>query len=461
VIPNILAERYASNDIKQIFDPINKIKLERRFWLEVLKIQEKFGLKIPQDSISKYEKNLENIDLNSIQNREKTTKHDVKARLDEFNSLAGYELLHLGLTSRDVTENVELIQIKSALIVVESKTNLVLQILRDLIVTHKNTYIVGRTHNVPAQITTLGKKFAAIAEEIMDAKEKLNWEISNLKFKGLKGAIGTQQDLLALFKEDSLRKIEEYLAKSFGFTEIYNSVGQIYPRSQDFSFISSIAILASGINNFALNIRILAGSDQVLEGFESEQVGSSAMPHKRNPRSSERINGLMTLLRGHVGIAAEISGNQWNEGDVSCSVVRRVIIPDTFFVIDAILNSFHSILKSLVIKVESIENELNAVAPFLASSKILMECVKKGISREIAHSTIKTLAIKSNNNGSEFLNKLSNTPQLELSTAELKAIAYNFKELCGSAETDCDTIIGRLNATIPNSIQVMEIGEKF
>jgi adenylosuccinate lyase len=402
--PNVLATRYATKEMVAIFDPVNKIINERKFWITILKLQQKAGLPITDSDIKAYEQVVEKVDLSSIDKREMKTRHDVKARIEEFNALAGVEKIHIGLTSRDLTENIELIQIKAALELIEHRTLQTLFLLNEKITKYEKTYMVGRSHNVAAQVTTLGKRFATCAEELLFAHTALKELITRLPLRGIKGPVGTSQDALDAMGED-FAQLEKSIAQEFGFKNTWASVGQIYPRSVDFEVVSKLLQIASAPSSMATTIRLMAGAGLVSEGFKAGQVGSSAMPHKMNSRSSERINGMMVLLRGYNTMAADLAGGQWNEGDVSCSVVRRVVIPDSFYVLDGLLHTFMTILQEFTIFEDSINEELGEQLPLLATSKILMECVKAGMSREVAHEIIKKHA--TTNNASDFFTALS------------------------------------------------------
>ena len=388
ITPNVLATRYATKEMVAIFDPVNKIVNERKFWITILKLQQKAGLPISDSDIKAYEKVIEKVDLDSIDKREIKTRHDVKARIEEFNALAGVEKIHIGLTSRDLTENIELIQIKAGLELIEYRVLQTLFLLNEKISKYEKTYMVGRSHNVAAQVTTLGKRFASCAEELLFAHTALNELIARLPLRGIKGPVGTSQDALDAMGKN-FANLEKSIADEFGFEKTWVSVGQIYPRSVDFEVVSKLLQIASAPSSMATTIRLMAGSGLVSEGFKAGQVGSSAMPHKMNSRSSERINGMMVLLRGYNTMAADLAGDQWNEGDVSCSVVRRIVIPDSFYVLDGLLHTFMTILNEFGAFEERIEAELSEHLPLLATTKILMECVKSGLGREVAHQIIK------------------------------------------------------------------------
>jgi len=432
VIPNVLANRYATKEMVAIFDPINKIIAERKFWITILRLQKAGGLSITDSEIASYEKVVEKVDLSSIEKRERANRHDVKARIEEFNSLAGLEKIHIGLTSRDLTENIELIAIKDGLNLVRRRTLETLFLLEKSITKYEKTYMVGRSHNVAAQVTTLGKRFATCAQELLFSLKSLEELIARLPLRGLKGPVGTGQDQIAtLGSIKDLYKLEENLAKEYGFEYILSSVGQIYPRSIDFEVVSKLLQIASAPSSMATTIRLMSGFGLVSEGFKSGQVGSSAMPHKMNARSSERINGMMVLLRGYATMAADLAGDQWNEGDVSCSVVRRVVIPDAFYTIDGLLHSFMTVLSEFGIYEENINKELAEQLPFLATSRILTELVKKGMGREIAHELIKKHATI--NTASNFFNSLASEKDFPLSISQLNNLIKDPASFAGSA----------------------------
>ena len=434
VTPNVLAARYATKEMVEIFNPINKIIEERKFWITVLKLQKNAGLPITDVEIAAYEKVLTQVDLDSIDKREIKVRHDVKARIEEFNALAGSEKIHIGMTSRDLTENIELIQVRKALEVTQFKTLQILFLLNEKIEKYKSTHMVGRSHNVAAQVTTLGKRFASCAEELIFALNALENLLERLPFRGLKGPVGTSQDALgAMGTTKELEKLENKLAEQFGFENTWQSVGQIYPRSVDFEVVSRLLQIASAPSSMATTIRLMAGAGLVSEGFKEGQVGSSAMPHKMNSRSSERINGMMVLLRGYNTMAADLSGGQWNEGDVSCSVVRRVVIPDAFYVIDGLLHTFMTILQEFGAFEDQIKAELDKNLPLLSTTMILMECVKSGIGREVAHELIKKHSTKSD----DFFTGLSQESGFPLSKEQLESFVKNPAEFAVNAQNQC------------------------
>jgi adenylosuccinate lyase len=456
ITPNVLATRYATKEMVAIFDPVNKFISERKFWITILKFQQKAGLPITDGDIKAYEKVIEKVDLDSIDKREMKTRHDVKARIEEFNALAGAEKVHIGMTSRDLTENIELIQIKAALELIENRTLQTLFLLHEKITRYEKTYMVGRSHNVAAQVTTLGKRFASCAEELLFAHSALKELIVRLPLRGIKGPVGTSQDGLAAMGKD-FEKLERSIADQFGFENTWNSVGQIYPRSVDFEVVSKLLQIASAPSSMATTIRLMAGSGLVSEGFKVGQVGSSAMPHKMNSRSSERINGMMVLLRGYNTMAADLAGDQWSEGDVSCSVVRRVVIPDSFYVLDGLLHTFMTILNEFGIFEENIKNELNEKLPLLATTNILMECVRSGMGREVAYEIVKKHATSTT--PGEFFTAISSEKDFPLSLDQLNKLISNPAEFAGLALEQSLTVKEMITQHIKDKISKVELIE--
>lgn len=456
--PDVLATRYASNQMQEIWSTNNKIIAERNLWILVLKIQKELGVKINDQAISNYEKVVNEINLDSIRKREETTRHDVKARIEEFNALAGFEEIHKGLTSRDITENIEQLQIKKSLELVQFKTIAVLSILSKLAKEYSDLAIAGRSHNVAAQITTLGKRFASTIEELLISFEKLNHFLANYPLRGFKGPVGTSQDLLDLFDQDvaKVNSFEKSIAKKLGFEKVLNSVGQIYPRSLDFDAISNLYSLSSPLSSLAISIRLMAGNELVTEGFKEGQVGSSAMPHKMNTRSCERVNGLHLVLKGFLSMASDISGQQWNEGDVSCSVVRRVSLPGAFYAIDGILETTLTILHEFGVFKGAIKAELEKYLPFLVTTKILMASVKNGVGREKAHELIKkhsTNAALALREGKDFdlINDLANEKELLLKKEDLERIMKDELKVVGNAKNQIEDVIKNVEKVIKNN----------
>ncbi len=448
---SILADRYASSAMKQIWSPQAKILAERNLWIAVMKAQAQLGFEIPASAIADYEKVKEQIDLASIDKREKVLRHDVKARIEEFNALAGHEAIHAGMTSRDLTENIEALQIRQGLDLVHTKVVALLARLAEASVKYADQPIAGRSHNVPAQVTTLGKRFATIAEELLFAYQRLIGLQDRYPMRGIKGPVGTAQDSIDLLgTSEAHHALELAISKELGFSNVLDSTGQIYPRSFDYDVLTTLVQLAAAPSNLATSIRLMAGAELVTEGFKTGQVGSSAMPHKMNTRSCERVNGLAVVLRGYASMVSELSGNQWNEGDVSCSVVRRVAIADAFYAFDGLMETVLTVLDEFGTFPALINAELERQLPFLATTKILMAAVKAGVGREVAHEAIKEHAVKatiSTREGNEntFFDDVAADSRIPLDRAALDQLIGQPLDFAGDAQQQIGRVVNRVN----------------
>ena len=449
---SVLANRYASLAMRQIFSPEAKIIAERELWLAVARAQKKLGHAITDQQLEAYEKVKGVVDLDSIDKREKITLHDVKARIEEFNSLAGHQVIHTGMTSRDLTENIEALQIRLGLELVHDKIVALLARLAEKAAQYRDLAIAGRSHNVPAQITTLGKRFASTAEELLYAYERLTSLMQRYPMRGLKGPVGTAQDSIDLLGSyEKHLQIEKEIAEHLGFKRVLDSTGQVYPRSLDYEVVTTLVQLAAAPSSLATTIRLMAGAELVTEGFKDGQVGSSAMPHKMNTRSCERVNGLNVVLRGFSTMIGELSGDQWNEGDVSCSVVRRVAIAEAFYALDGLLETMLTILKEFGAFPAVISAELERYLPFLATTKILMASVKKGVGREVAHEVIKEYAIKAalemrEGQVNRLFEWLADDPRIPLDHNDLKALINDPIEFTGAAKEQISRVVNRIEA---------------
>lgn len=448
----MLATRYASTAMTDIWSPQAKIVAERRLWLAVLRAQSELGVPVPDQAIADYEAVLGDVDLASIAARERVTRHDVKARIEEFNALAGHEHIHKGMTSRDLTENVEQLQIRQSLQLVHDHGVAIAARLVTHAVAYRDLVMAGRSHNVAAQATTLGKRFASAAEETLLALARVRELIDRYPLRGIKGPMGTAQDMLDLFDGDTakLAELERRVADFLGFAAVLTSVGQVYPRSLDHDVVSALVQLGAGPSSLAQTIRLMAGHELVTEGFAPGQVGSSAMPHKMNTRSCERVNGLQVVLRGYASMAAELAGAQWNEGDVFCSVVRRVALPDAFFAVDGQTETFLTVLDEFGAYPAVITRELDRYLPFLATTKVLIAAVRAGVGREVAHEVIKehavavALAMRERGAEPDLLDRLAADERLPLDRAALEAAVADRQAFTGAAADQVDRVAAQV-----------------
>lgn len=431
VIPNVLAERYASAAMKSIWSAEGRIVLEREFWIAVMKAQKDLGLDIPAEAIAAYERVKDQVDIDSIQARERITRHDVKARIEEFSDLAGYEHIHKGMTSRDLTENVEQLQIWRSMQIIRDKAVATLARMSSLAEEWKTLPLAARTHNVAAQTTTMGHRVAMFGEDILHGLGAWISQMERYAVRGIKGAVGTQLDQLSLFGKDAdkVAELEKRICAHLGIPSQWTNVGQVYPRSLDFAVVSGLVELTAGCASFTKTLRLMAGHELATEGFAKGQTGSSAMPHKMNARSCERVNGFHVILKGYLAMIAGITGDQWNEGDVSCSVVRRCVLPDSFFAADGLFETFLTVLGQMGVYEAVVRAELDRYLPFLMTTTFLMEAVKRGVGRETAHEVIKEHAVAVSNGlragtlaKNDLIDRLGSDPRLGIDREQLVRI---------------------------------------
>jgi adenylosuccinate lyase len=454
-LENVLAARYASTEMVEIWSRPGKVVVERELWIAMMRAQQELGIDIPTEAIEAYEAVIDQVDIESIDARDRVVRHDVKARIEEFCALAGHEHIHKGMTSRDLTENVEQLQILRSLQLVRDRAVAVLAQLATRSTEFADRAVVGRSHNVPAQVTTLGKRFANATQEMLVAFERLESLMATYPLRGMKGPVGTQQDLLDLFEGDGERvaQLELRIADHLGFTRTLDSVGQVYPRSLDFDVVSALVQLAAAPSSLATTIRLMAGENLVTEGFADGQVGSSAMPHKMNARSCERVNGFVAILRGHLAMVGGLVGNQWNEGDVSCSVVRRVALPDAFLALDGLFETFLTVLDGFGAFPAVADRELAQYLPFVATTRMLMAAVKAGAGREQAHELIKEHAVASaleirESDGARtgLAERLGSDERFPLDTDAVAALMAEPLALAGLAQHQTAAVVAQVDA---------------
>jgi len=393
--PNILSERYVTPPLNDIFSERGKILAERNLWIVVMKAQRELGVDIPSEDIEMYEAAREDVNLELIREIERKRKHDVKAKIEAFVIVSGAgEHIHKGMTSKDLTDNVEQKQIRNAAELIFGKYISVLRHFGERASEYSDIVLTARSHHQPAQPTLLGRRFSMWGEELYTHLQEFERFIETYPLRGIKGPVGTQFDMLRLLgSAEKVMALERRVAEELGFSQILDSPGQVYPRSLDQSLISRLGELCSSPQNYANTMRLMAGYELVTEGFKEGQVGSSAMPHKMNTRSSERIVGLGNLLKMYAVGAAMNAGNQWEEGDVSDSVVRRVVIPDSFYASDGLCETTLTVLNEMGAYPAIIDREVDRYLPFLASTELLMMAVQAGVGREEAYDVIKQYAV--------------------------------------------------------------------
>ena len=454
-MPNLLSERYASAKMNEIWSPERKVVQERRLWLAVLRAQAQLGVDVPDGVIEAYEAVIDQVHLDSIAEREAITRHDVKARIEEFCDLAGHEHIHRGMTSRDLTENVEQLQVREALELVRDRMVAVLARVGGLAATYADRVMVARTHNVSAQATTLGKRFADVAEELMIGLERVEGLLHRYPLRGIKGPVGTRLDQLDLLGDPTkVDQLEAAVADHLGFSRVVDSVGQVYPRSLDLDVVSALVQAVSGPASAMTTLRLMAGQELATEGFRPGQVGSTAMPHKMNARSAERVGALRTVLDGHLTMAASLAGRQWNEGDVSCSAVRRIMLPDAFLATDGLLQTALVVFEELGVFPAIIEAELARDLPFLATTRVLTASVERGLGREEAHELVKEHAVAAALDRREMegapglVERLAGDERIPLDRSDVDALLADPTKFTGTAIDQVARIVARVDKIV-------------
>jgi adenylosuccinate lyase len=313
-------QQYASEVMRHTWSPEYRIAVEREIWISVMQLQAEAGVDIPQDAILDYIQASDHVDLDRIREIEKEVKHDLRARLIHFNEVAGHSYAHYGLTSCDVTDNAVQDLIRESAGHLDTQAHTLLGRLRDHIEASADLVCVARTHNQPAQLTTVGKRFATVADELLACLGRLQFETKALACRGLVGAVGTGLDLATVLgSAEKYRRVNLEFAQRSGYACMMGSTGQVSHRSEDTAVAAAAVSLTAACANLARMVRLETGYDRMWEIQTEAQVGSSAMPHKRNSITAERVNGLANIAKGYYSMLSSTTGETWLEGDVSDS----------------------------------------------------------------------------------------------------------------------------------------------
>lgn len=394
VYQNPLETRYASKEMLYVFSPDKKFGTWRQLWIALAEIQKELGLDIKQEQIDELKANAKNIDYTKAAEYEKKFRHDVMAHIHTFGEAApnAKAIIHLGATSAFVGDNTDLIQIKDALQIVKKKLINVIYGLSEFALKYKDLPTLGFTHYQPAQLTTVGKRATLWLQSVLLDFEELEFRIDTLRFRGVKGTMGTAASFKELFDGDynKVKALDKKLSERFGFKEVLAVTGQTYDRKIDAEVMGLLNQIAQSAHKFSTDIRLLQNLKEIEEPFEKSQIGSSAMAYKRNPMRSERIGALskfvMTIGRGSDLVAA----TQWFERTLDDSANKRLTIPQAFLAIDSILGIWINVLDGLVVYEKMITKHINDELPFMATEYMIMEGVKNGGDRQELHEIIRT-----------------------------------------------------------------------
>lgn len=388
--------RYGSEEMRKIFSEENKYKLWRKIWVALARAQAKAGL-VSKEELADLEKNESNIDIERIWEIEKDTKHDVVAAIKEFAEKAkvGGGKIHLGATSMDISDNAETIRISEALRIIEERLIKLLKVFGEKIEKYANFPCMGYTHLQPAEPTTMGYRFAFYAQDLILDLEFLNFVKKNLKSKGIKGAVGTSASFIKLLDEKKARDLESAVMDELGI-EAAEITNQTSPRKIEFWVASLLSSIAGSLNKFAFDLRIMQspGFGEWQEPFAEKQVGSSAMPFKKNPVKSEQICSLARLVVSLSRISWDNASQTLLERTLDDSANRRIAIPEMFLAVDEILTSAANIVSGLVINRKHLTQNLNKYWFLSASEIIMVKLVQKGMDRQKAHELLRKITME-------------------------------------------------------------------
>lgn len=388
-----LVERNASKEMAELFGADTKFRTWRRIWLELAKAEQKLGLKITNAQIKEMAANLDNIDYKQAAEFERKFRHDVMAHVHTFGLVApkAAPIIHLGATSCTIGDNADLIILREGLQILAGKVACLLDRLGAFAKQYKSMPTLGFTHYQPAQLTTVGKRATLWAYEFAMDLAELERRIDTLPFRGIKGTTGTQASFLALFNgnHNKVKKLDQMVAKAFGFKSSCIVTGQTYPRKLDTLMVNALAGIAQSAHKMCNDIRLLANLKELEEPFEKSQIGSSAMAYKRNPMRCERVTGLSRLVLSLATSPAMTASEQWLERTLDDSSNRRVTLAEAFLATDGILEILINVASGLVVYPKVIAAHVMAELPFMATEEILMEGVKAGGNRQDLHERIR------------------------------------------------------------------------
>lgn len=427
-----LSTRYASKEMSHLFSPEFKYTTWRKLWISLAKAEKSLGLPIEDAQIQAMEKKGEKIDFEMVMELEKKHRHDVMAHIAAFGQACpeAKAIIHLGATSAFVTDNTDIIQMREALHILKKKLLTLLRILATFAGQHAALGTLSYTHLQPAQPTTVGKRVCLWLQDFLFDFHDLLERLEDLRFLGVKGATGTQASFLSLFNGsiDKVKKLDHRVAKDFGFTSVFSISGQTYTRKQDIRIVSILTSMAASAHKFATDIRLLSHLKEIDEPFEASQIGSSSMPHKRNPMRCERICALSRFLLSLGENPSYTLATQWLERSLDDSANRRLVIPEAFLCADALLNLLINVSSGLVVYPKMIAKHLEEELPFLALENILMEVVKKGQDRGTAHARLRVHSLEASRQIKELglscdlLERIANDPLIGLSKKEIEKL---------------------------------------
>ena len=426
-----LSSRYASEYMLHLFSQDVRYQTWRKLWVSLAKAEHKLGLNITQEQVDELEAHITDIDYAVAAEREKQVRHDVMAHVYAYGQVApsAAGIIHLGATSCYVTDNADIVIYRDGLIYLKGELKKVLANLRDFAETYKAMPTLGYTHSQPAQLVTVGKRATLWMQDLVSDLEELDFVIDNMRFLGCRGTTGTEASFLELFDGDTAKidEMNQMISEDFGFTKRFAVCGQTYPRKLDSRILNVLSSIAQSCYRMANDIRLLQHDRQVEEPFEKNQIGSSAMPYKRNPMRCERICSLSRYLMADALNAPMTASTQWLERTLDDSANRRISLPEGFLCADAVLRLAQNVTDGLHVNEKIVDRTVREYLPFMTSENLMMEGVKRGGDRQELHEIIRSCSMEAtarmkNGESCNLLELLSQRKEFGMTPEEMQAL---------------------------------------
>lgn len=421
--------RYASAEMQYVFSENFKFTTWRRLWLSLAKAEKQLGLDITDEQIAELAAHVDDVNYDVAEAREKECRHDVMSHVYAYGKQCpkAEGIIHLGATSCYVGDNTDVIILREASGIILKKLVKVIKNLSEFAAKYKNLPCLAYTHLQPAQLTTVGKRATLWMNELVMDVENLEFQLSNLKMLGQKGTTGTQASFMDLFggDEDKVKRLESLIARDFGFGQCVKVSGQTYSRKTDAYFLSVLSGIAQSAYKFSNDLRILQSFEEIEEPFEKSQIGSSAMPYKRNPMRSERISALCKYVIADALNPALTAGTQWFERTLDDSANKRISVAEAFLAVDSILNIYINVTGGLVVYENVIRRRVMEKLPFMATENIMMEAVKRGGNRQQLHEALRVHSqaaateVKKNGKPNDLVKRIASDPLFALTEDEI------------------------------------------
>lgn len=464
-----LCSRYASNEMQYIFSPDKKFTTWHRLWIALAKAEMQLGLPVTQEQIDEMEQNKDTVDYEYAAEMEKKLRHDVMAHVHAFGRQCpkAMPIIHLGATSCFVGDNTDIIIMREGLELIKRELVNVIYRLSAFADKYKDVPTLGFTHFQPAQLTTVGKRATLWINDLLLDLDEVEYRINSLKLLGSKGTTGTQASFLELFDgdHDKCLELERLIAKEMGFNSCVPVSGQTYSRKTDAAVLATLSGIAQSAGKFATDLRLLSHLKELEEPFESNQIGSSAMPYKRNPMRCERICSLSRYVIADAQNPAYTAYNQWFERTLDDSANKRISVPEAFLAVDAILNIYLNVASGIRVYEKVIEKHISEELPFMATENIMMDAVKKGGNRQELHERIRVHSIaagavvKEEGLSNDLIERITSDPLFGLAEEEITANLDAHRYIGRSPEQVTEFIKSEVNPVVSRYAQLLNAAD--